>query len=209
MVEKYLNILKVNLKFHLAPHMLVALALCIISPLVMGVRNLDLFNTAKILEMYISLLGIILLIPVFLPDQDKDIRQLIQSKPEPMWMIHILRTLEAFLVLMVLIMGFLVFLVKGNCTFPFWDYVYGVMANCIFLGGMGVMVYAVIDNIPVAYMVPILYYILCYGGGKNYLGHFYLFSMLGGSVEDKIYLLVSGIVMIVIGLVLRNKVVQC
>lgn len=208
MIERYLSITKVNLKYHLFPHITVAAILCMISPFIMGVRNLDILNTAKVLEIYISLLGIVLLVPVFLPDQDKDIRELIKSKRESVEVLHVLRIGLALLVLSIFIICFLIFLRKGNCVFPFGRYLYGTMASCIFLGGLGVFIYSFVDKLPVAYMIPILYYIMCYGGGEKYLGRFYVFSMLDGTVGDKIYLLAAGFIMILAGILIRDCVMS-
>lgn len=204
-MERYLKIAKVNLKFNLFPHIISAISLCLISPLIMGLKNLDSINTAKILEMYISLLGIIVLVPLFMPEQDKDIRDLIKSKKESIVMNYLIRIMEALLFLLIMVLGFLVYLKIGNCTFDFAEYFYGTISTCIFLGGLGILVYSIVDNISVGYMVPILYYILCYGGGKKYLGKFYLFSMMQGNYTDKKYLLIAGILMIAIGLFYRSK----
>lgn len=205
-MERYINIARVNLKYFYFSHILAALIICLISPLIMGVKNLDPRNTAKILEVYISLLGIILLVPVFYPDQDLDIRDLIRSKKESLSTLHILRTMEAFVFLISIVFGFLVFLKINHCSFPLVEYLYGTLASCIFLGGMGIFVYSMIDNLPIAYMVPMLYYMLCFGTGKKYLGKFYLFSMLSGTVADKIYLWVAGMGMLAIGIFVRGCV---
>ena len=205
MIERYLSISRVNLKHHLLPHIIASAGLCLLAPFIMGVRNLDLYYTAKVLDTYVSLLGIVLLVPVFLPDQDKDIRELIRSKRESLEVLHFIRIGQGLLVLSLFVASFLVFLQQGNCIFPFGNYFYGTISSCIFLGGIGVLIYSFIDNIAVAYMVPILYYILCYGGSKKYLGKFYLFSMFNGTVDDKIYLLIAGLAMIVAGILIRKR----
>lgn len=204
-MERYLKIAKVNLKFNLFPHIIAALSLCLISPIIMGVKNLDSINSAKILEMYISFLGIIVLVPLFMPEQDKDIRDLVKSKKESITINYLIRIVEALGFLIIIVLGFLIFLKRGNCTFDFTQYFYGTISTCIFLGGLGVLVYSIVDNIAVGYMVPILYYILCYGAGKKYLGKFYLFLMMQGNILDKKYLLIAGILMIAIGIFYRSK----
>ncbi|GAA3646155.1 hypothetical protein [Asaccharospora irregularis] len=204
-MERYLKIAKVNLKFNLFPHIIVVIGLCLISPLIMGLKNLDSLNTAKILDMYISLFGMILLVPLFIPDQDKDIRDLVKSKKESITINYLIRIVEAIVCLIIIVLGFLVFLKKGNCTFDFMQYFYGTISTCIFLGGLGILAYSIVDNIAVGYMIPVLYYILCYGAGKKYLGNFYLFSMMEGNVLDKKYLLVAGALMIIVGISYRRK----
>lgn len=79
-MERYLQIGKINLKHNILPHLLVTAALLCLSPLVLGVSNLEAPDTAKVLEMYVALTGIILLTPVFLPEQNKDLRDLVYAK---------------------------------------------------------------------------------------------------------------------------------
>lgn len=204
-MEKYLNITKVYLKYQFLPHIVVAIVMCAVSPFIMGTENLDYISCAKILEIYISLLGIILFVPVFYPDQDQDIKDLILSKKESISTLHAIRIIEAVTILGLFIYLYLTFLKAGNCQFPFAQYYYGTMSSCIFLGGIGILAYSIIDNISVAYAIPILYYLICYGSGYKYLGKFYLFSMMTGTVEDKIYLMIGGIFMIVTGVLIRRK----
>ncbi|MEG2789446.1 MAG: hypothetical protein RR942_16665, partial [Romboutsia sp.] len=161
--------------------------------------------SAKILEMYISLLGIIVLVPLFMPEQDKDTRDLIKAKKESIAINYLIRVIQAIIFLVIIVLGFLNFLKSGNCTFDFWKYFYGTISTCIILGGVGIFVYSIVDNIAVGYMVPILYYMLCYGGGRKHLGKFYLFSMMQGNTVDKKYLLIAGILMIIIGIFYRSK----
>ena len=49
------------------------------APLLAGVRNLSVGETARLLDFYVVLPGMLLLIPVFLPEQDKAIRDLIRA----------------------------------------------------------------------------------------------------------------------------------
>lgn len=199
-----MKIVKVNWKHNLGHHVGIALVLCLISPLLMGVNNLDQYQTAQVVELYISLIGIILCVPLFLPDQNKDIRDLIESKKEKMYIIHIIRIVEACFFLCVLIGGYLYFLQKRNCVFDYNKYYFATLANSLFLGGIGTLTYSIANNIIVAYMLPILYYILCFGTGSQYLGDFFLFSMMHGGFKEKYYLFTSGIFMIIISIIFRH-----
>ena len=204
-MERYLNIAKANLKFNLLPHILVVLFLAVLAPVIMGVSNLEPLQVAKVIDFYLSLFGIVLCIPLFMPDEDKSIRDLLESKKESMYLVHIIRLVEGVSILLLSLIVFLMFMKQQGSNFPYYQYLYGAVANGLFLGGLGIMFYSILDNLAVAYMIPILYYVMCMGGAKKYMGKFYLFSMMGGGVEDKIYLLVAGIVMIVIGIVMRNQ----
>lgn len=204
-MERYLSIAKVNLKFNLLPHIFVVLFLAVLAPLIMGVSNLEALQVAKVVDFYLSLFGIVLCIPLFIPDEDHSIRELLESKKESMYVVQGIRLVEGVGILLISLVMFLLFMKQQGSHFPYFQYLYGGIANCLFLGGLGIMIYGILDNLAVAYMIPILYYVMCMGGAKKYLDKFYLFSMMGGSIENKKYLLATGIVMIIVGIILRNK----
>jgi len=203
-MELYLSMAKVYARYQLMPFLITGLLVCLLSPFLMGTSNLDLIESAKLLEGYISILGLILLVPIFYPDQDKEIYKLIRSKREATWIVVSIRMIESLVALAIIIAVYLAFLKLENCHFPYGAYYYGTMSSALFLGGIGVLVYALVDNMPLAYALPILYYMICHGSGSKYTGKFYLFSMIIGKMEYKIYLLIGAIVLIGAGVMIRN-----
>lgn len=202
-MEIYLQIEKIYLKHHFCIHILIACFFCLCSPLVIGVENLDRYQTAKVLEMFFSLMGIILFVPVFLPDFDLNIRELLESKKISSWLVHVLRLLQSVIVLVILLVCFLLFLKQNQCDFPFWDYFLGAIADCLFLGGMGLIVYSITDYVTIAYLLPLFYFIANISGRK-YFGKFYLFSMMYGSMDENKYLLISAGIFLVIAMGYRT-----
>ena len=66
---KYVEIAKVQLEYNIWKHLCISLFLLAVSPLFLGVSNLDPEQSARVLEIYVALIGIILFVPVFLPEQ--------------------------------------------------------------------------------------------------------------------------------------------
>ncbi len=203
MAERYLQIAKEYLKNHYAAHLLAALLFCGAAPLIVGMEALDPRQSAQVMEMYLSVIGIILLVPIFWPDQNKDIRDLLMSKEMPLIQVHLVRLLEALALLAALTVGFLLWMRYGECTFAFGKSFLGTLATCVFLGGLGVFFYGIFDNLAVAYMIPMVYYIVNYGAGKKYLGPFLLFSMMTGSYTEKIWLGAAGTALLFCGVLWR------
>ena len=201
-MERYLEILKVNFKHNLFKPLILIAGFFILAPFIMGMKNLNEVQTAKILEVYVSLFGIVFLVPLFTLDEDLSIRNLIKSKKESMLKLHFIRLLQQSVMLIGSILLFIFILREGNCSFDFFKLFVSVLCNCIFLGGLGILSYSMINSQPFAYMIPIFYYILSYGCGKDILGEFYLFSIMGR--ENNIYLSVAAIVMICVGIVYRD-----
>ncbi len=206
-MERYQKIAYVNLKHNLIiPYVLVVL-LCLLSPLVIGLENLNENQTAKVIEVFISLFGIILLMSIFTPDIDRDIRDIISSKKESMIVNHVLRSISALILIAVTGVLYLGWMALGGCEFSFSGMFFVLMANSIFLGGLGVFFFSISNQPVLGYMVPILYYVLNFGSGKKYLGDFYLFSVMQtGSYQEKYILLAGGIGLLVLSVIWRDVI---
>ena len=204
-MERILSIEKEHFKNHYAGHFTAGVLFCLFAPVIVGMEALNRSQAGQVLDMYFSLLGIVLLTPLFMPEQNKDIRDLLASKEYPVRNVQLLRLLQAYLILTLLNLLVLFRMRLGECTFPFGTYFFCAMASCVFLGGLGILAYGITDNLAIAYMIPVFYYICCYGSGEKYMGKFYLFSLMEGKMENKIWLGTAGIVLTAAGQWLRNR----
>lgn len=204
-MERILSIEIEHFKNHYAGHLAAALLFSLLAPVIMGMEALNQYQAGQILDVYFSLLGIVLLTPLFMPEQNKNIRDLLASREYPLRNIQLLRLLQAVVILAVLNLLVLFQMKLGECTFPFGTYFCCAMANCVFLGGLGIFAYGITDHLVIAYMIPVFYYICCYGAGQKYLGKFYLFSLMTGDLENKIWLGTAGILLTAAGVVIRNR----
>lgn len=209
MLEQGLEIAKTNWKHNLMPHFLLAVLLCVSAPVVMGVRNLEAPQVARIVDMYLCFIGVVLFIPLFLPDANRDIRDLTASKKLSIMTIRLIRLLQAFIVVVLLLMIFLYGLKQGKCEFPFGRFLYAALADCVAMGGLGLLFFGMTDNVVIAYMMPVIYYLVSMGAGHKYLKMFWLMSLCGSgenvNADDKLYILSAGICMMVAALFIKWK----
>ena len=159
-MERYVVVARENQKHNLWIPFLICILLLIVSPLFLGIENLTEPETAKVLEYYAVFISIILLPAVFLPEQDKDIRDLLSSKYMPVAKLYGIRMTQAIIYLMLLLGIYMCVLKAGNCEFAFLKLYMGELATMVFLGGMGIFFYALTDQVVVGYMIPLLYYML-------------------------------------------------
>lgn len=197
MVET-LEIAKKNLRHNSLLSIAAAVMLCLITPLLIGTANLDLNSAAMPLEMFVSLIGIVLLTPVFQPEQNEEIYDLVSSKYCNIGKVYLIRTLYSVVVVILLICLFTVYMQAQGSDVTI-ILVFGTVANAIFLGSMGMLTSALTGNTVIGYMPPFLYYALNIGMGPK-LGSFYLFSMTVGNFRAKIWLLAAGVLMITVSL---------
>lgn len=204
-MERYWKIEKMNLKYHIPLHVFVCVLMLCVSPLLMGVENLSAVDTAKVLERYVALIGIIMLVPVFLPEQDMGIRELVYAKYTKSAEVYLIRLFGNIFILAVFL-GAYIFMLKSNqCGFPAVKYYLGTFAEMVFFGGIGLFFYGLSDNLVIGYMASIVYYIMAVGSGKKYLKILYPFSMSMESYTEKICLIVTAAGMIAGGIYFRCR----
>ena len=68
-MERILSIEIEHFKNHYAGHLAAALLLSLLAPVIMGMEALNQYQAGQILDVYFSLLGIVLLTPLFMPEQ--------------------------------------------------------------------------------------------------------------------------------------------
>ncbi len=198
-----LSIAGANLKHNFLPHGLLALGVALVAPLLFGMSQLDSSASALPLEMYLSLTGIILLTPVFQPEQDRSLHELVSSKWIARPLVYLIRTVYSFLALAVLV-GLTALAMRLNGCDVTISLLRGALATASFLGALGMLTSAVSGNTAVSYMVPLAYYIMNLGGGSR-LGAFYLFGMLRGVERGKSVLWLTGAALMLIALFIGGK----
>ncbi len=194
-----LKIMSANIKRNFLPHFAIAVMIALLTPVVFSISSLDTKSAAQPIEMLLSLTGTVLLAPVFLPEQNENIRDLIRSKRTGYTQICIMRVIYSVITLAVIMCGFVLVMhyCESDVTIRHFA---GGFATALLLGSIGFFAAAVSGNTPVGYMASLMYYIANVGL-KGKLGKLYLFSMSAGSFEEKFWLLAAAAALLVLGLV--------
>lgn len=172
-----------------------------LTPVLFGVSGLDEKAAAIPLEIFLALIGIVLLTPVFQPEQSPDINDLIASKYVNILSVYMIRILYSLLVLFIILAVFVCYMGICNCEVSIC-LLLGTVAEAMFLGSLGMLGAAVTNHTAVAYSFPLLYYILNYGTGRK-LGNFYLFSMREGQYTTAGWLFMTSVVLIFLALFIK------
>lgn len=184
----------INLKHNFLPHLLVALAVALFTPVVFEIFSLDEKLAAQPLEMLLSLAGVVLLVPIFFPEQDENIRDLIRSKKTDYLSVCVLRVIYSTATLLLIIGSFVMVMAAGESKVTIEHFI-GTAASALFLGALGFLAAGVTGNTTVGYMASMIYYIINFAV-KDKLGKFFLFSMTQGSFTEKYWLLGASMILI-------------
>lgn len=181
--QRIWHIAKANLRHNVPAHLLLAIAILCVSPLIAGLNNLDAQSAVMPLEMLAAPLGIVLLTPLFFPEREDGLEAVVRTKWTPMWLVDSIRLVTA-LVQLVALIGCYALVMRALDSQVGWTAFVGTLSGAVFLGGLGLITFALTGNIAAAYMTPVLYYLLCIGAGGN-LGEFNVFSMTMREITAK------------------------
>lgn len=197
-----LKVLEINLKRNFVPHFCLAVCVALLTPVIFETRSLDERLAAQPIEMMLSLCGTILLTPVFLPEQNEEIRDVIRSRRAGYLPVITLRVVYSLAALALILGGFLLMMRLRESAVT-WRHFAGGFTSALFLGALGFTTASVSGNAPAGYMVSLIYYIANFSL-KNKLGKLFLFSMYAGSFEEKYYILPISAGLIVLTVCLKT-----
>lgn len=183
-----IKILFVNLKYNFLIHFAIAVIIALLTPVVFSISSLDSRTSAQPLEMLLSFVGAVLLTPVFFPEQNEEIRDVIRSKKTDYLLICAIRVVYSVSAVM-LITGIFVLAMKYCECDVTWKHFIAGSASSLFMGTIGFAFAGLSGSVSAGYMAAMVYYAANIGL-KDKLGICYLFSMYsGGDFSDK-YLLI-------------------
>jgi hypothetical protein len=197
-VERILEAGLNDLKMHYTGYVLLAVFYCCIMFLGVNINELDMMESAKFLEQYISFIGVIIFTPVFLIENTPSLKLLINSKPISLKEIYIIRVLISTVILVILVGISILILQYNGCTFPLFLFYFGILSNTVFLGGLLLFCQSIFHSVVIGYLVPIIYYIIDLLSDGAIFGLLSLSSLINKAYYGKIVLFIFGIVFIVI-----------
>lgn len=160
------------------------------------------FRTQDYINHFNSLIGIGILTPIFQPEQHSDINDLVSSKYINTTNIYIIRTIYSIIFLTIFIILFSAYMYIRHCDITLW-LIIETLSDAIFLGSLGMIASSICNNTIIAYMIPTVFYALNYGMGSK-LKNFYLFSMTMGQFTPKMWMLATGILLIITAILLKE-----
>lgn len=202
-LEIYGNILKINLRRQYPWPALAAAALLVLTKLLFNINALEGAAVAQPLELLMVWIGPALLVPVFLPEQNPEIRDVVRARKTSYLHICILRILYSTLTVVLMTLLFTGIMKAGESQIlPY--HIWGSICSALLLGALGLAAAGISGNAAGGFMVCMLYYLASYGMGRK-LGVFSLFSMSKGQMSGKGWQLLTAVVLVVVALAVMRR----
>lgn len=204
-MEKYATLTGSFIKKQYIVFLLITAVFLLFSTQVMSFDNLQPNESAKVMELYINLVGMFLLTPLFVPEQDKEIWNLKSTKAMSMVICYLLRVLLGFILVTIIISGFAVMLYENNENFNLLHLIIGCVCEALFLGCIGYFFSAITNQVVVGYMFSAIYFFANVGADKVF-GKFSLTHILKGKNNFEIWMLMGCVVLVTAGIFIREKI---
>ncbi|MDE6763860.1 MAG: hypothetical protein K2J73_09290, partial [Oscillospiraceae bacterium] len=188
------KIFSVNLRYNFLPHFAIACVIALAVPMIFSVSSLTARGAAQPLEFLLSFAGAFLFTPIFYPEQNKNVRDLIRSKRTGYLSVCLVRVIYSAAALAVVV-GAMVLTMKLFESDVTWRHFVGAYASSLLLGSVGLFFAGVSGNVTAGYMAAVIYYLAGYAM-KEKLGVMCVFSMsLGMDFSYKYGSLVISVIM--------------
>ncbi|KNY28910.1 hypothetical protein [Pseudobacteroides cellulosolvens] len=181
------------------------LAICAVQ-IFFSLKMVDFRVMANIGELFVSLLGIMLIPGLAFIEESSGIKETVYSKAVSPVIPSLIRLLySVFLLLSGTVIFVAVAVIQGS-VFDELSIIAGVFISALILGASGYIVGCFTGNIALAYLIPFAYYGFEFLSKGKYTKDFYLFSLQRGFlVEEKWFLFGTAILFIGISLVYIGK----
>jgi hypothetical protein len=193
---------KAQCKIGLRVTFLLAAALLAVFPLFFGVQYLNAVSAASFLERFVALAGIVLLVPIFAPEQDHNILDIVRARMLPQTCIILIRLALSLACLFALITILALIMKSGECTFPLWPFTAGTFITALTLGSVGFAGAGLTNNVVTGYCLSFLLWFANFTL-RDKLGLWYLFSMTREDFRPKYVLLPSATLIIIATFLIR------
>lgn len=141
-------------------HLGILFCICIIVNFHIDTLRGDDYKILKEFETYLAILGIVLLVPIFEPEQSEKIRELVRSKPIALWKVYLGRLLISNVILFLTISFFVMKVKINNPEIDEKILFFITIAENLFLGSVGLLGSAISKKSLVGYAMAVVMLIL-------------------------------------------------
>ncbi len=203
-MPKYLKIGVSFIHRQYLPHLIMTVLFCLLSGGIMSFQNLAQPQVARALELFVSFVGVLLLTPLFLPEQDEEIWLLEKSKATAIWKLYLVRLLIGTMAMLAVVAFFIWRMWEGGSDVLVKDMYLGTFAEMMLLGAIGFCVSGITNQVVLGYMLAVIYYAINFGNNK-FLGKMAMFQMAKGHYDFIGWMLLVSLLLIGLGIIIREK----
>jgi hypothetical protein len=206
-LQKFQNLLceiKYNIKILFGINIVAAIIFVAATPVFYSLSLLDAKEIARLGELYLSIIGIILF--TYLPglEEANNTKELVYAKTRSVISTFAIRFLLICILTLLLILAMAMIIQFNGGNFNLMQFTFGITVTAVFLGVIGLTIANYTNEASAGYLVAFAYFIFEWITRGKYTGDFYLNSLLNFSFAEKYRLLA-----IAIGLILINIMKLC
>ncbi|MFD0897725.1 hypothetical protein [Loigolactobacillus binensis] len=152
--------------------LLACVVLLLLLPSMVSFQAIDLFQAARVTECYFSLVGLILIGTISLPESGADFAELLRSRPINSAQILSLRFGGDLVLLVLLTTGWAVFLHQFNLALSITVYIVAGLAAAFFWGAISAVLGILTQNAAIGFLAVVLAYLYIVFGMSRRLAYY-------------------------------------
>ena len=196
---------KVELKHNTLFTIITSLFIIAICFVVFGIDNLDVLMANYAIERFLPLMGIISISSTYYPEQLSPIKDLLKLRDNALCRIYVVRSIIRFIIFAVITYIYVQLIYTPTNVYTLHQAWLHSMSIGLFVGGFGLLLFSITNNIVISYLVTIIYMFLQWFIKKDVLGFFYLYNLDSLSVTKIMILFLTGLFLVIISIPLWNK----
>ncbi|QOR35314.1 hypothetical protein IMX26_00280 [Clostridium sp. 'deep sea'] len=204
-VKYYLAVIKYNIKIIFNHNILASIFIVLISPLLFNFEQLNYKDIAIIGEIYLVIIGILLLPYLTGIEYINNICEITRSKVLNNSVIYILRLLVTIVILIILILIPIALAYNHSGSFPLIEIWLGISISALYFGLVGLTITNIFSNTIAGYFVAFSYYMFELFTRGKFTGKLYALSLLKTSFAEKYYLLAFCVVLLCVNYFIVKK----
>jgi hypothetical protein len=203
--KRMITYLKYNSKLILSYNVLASCVFAALSPILFRYRDMQFQDLAKLGELYLSLTGVFLFIPIGRLEEYRNTWELVYSKSTSFINLQLGRILMLLCVNAAILFVPLSVVYMKSPELRFGTGFWGIVISAWFLGLLGLLIVELTGNHKIGFLVTIGYYYFETSTKGSYNHGFQVFGYLQNNVESKKYVFLLCIVMIALQLLILRR----
>lgn len=196
------NLVLYNIKILTNLNILAAIVFIFVTPVFFSLVRLPYDDIAKIGELYLSIVGIILFTHIGTLEESYNTSELTYPRITPHVLVFMLRLVLSFIAVFILIGSIIAWTKANDGSFPVGEILGGVYITTIYFAVIGLTISNITKNNTAGYLVAFSYYAFEFSTKGNYTKKFYTFSLMNHSMNEKYNLLFLILFLLVINFII-------
>ncbi|WP_425446491.1 hypothetical protein [Dethiothermospora halolimnae] len=194
-----------NIKILCNLNILAAFIIILLTPALFSLKRLSYGEISRIGEMYLPILGVILLTYIGRIEEENNVEQLIYIREVSNLFIFVIRLVLIMTLIFMMILGIILIARLQGGIFSIWKVTFGIFISSVYFGMIGLTVANITEKLSAGYLVSFSYFAFEFFTLGKYTKEFFVLSLIKGNFSNKYNILILILMFLILNFVMINR----